>query len=39
VWAGDALEILVKEGYIDHEEYMSAVDGMVDAALEAVDEP
>jgi hypothetical protein len=39
VWVGDALKLLVEEGYIELEEYLSAVNGMIDATMEAKDEP
>lgn len=38
-WVGDALKLLAQEGYIEQEEYLGAVDGMIDATMEAEDEP
>lgn len=39
VWVGDALKLLTQEGYIEQEEYLGAVDRMIDATMEAEDEP
>ncbi|KFY29719.1 hypothetical protein V494_08527 [Pseudogymnoascus sp. VKM F-4513 (FW-928)] len=39
VWVGDALKLLSQGGYIEHAEYMNAVDNMISATMEAKDEP
>lgn len=39
IWVGDALRRLAEGGYIQNEEYMRAVDGMIDVTMEASDEP
>lgn len=39
LWVGDALKLLAQGGFIEHAEYLSAVDKMVDIIMEARDEP
>lgn len=39
VWVVDALNLLAQEGYIDQEDYLGAVDRMIDATMDAKDEP